>query len=162
MRIHRGFVLTEWHGRYLFWELIRHCFFALMYRPRSDHIPLVLCLLFLLCVHGNAQGKMPICVIPCKTNNFCATWWSTKNTVQEGWWTVSKTSQLTFEWSMRGHHVLIDVLWSMWSSVIYSMSSMNHQSFISADSTIFFQTKALHVRCEWKETPFGMLSLRKP
>ncbi|KAM9447566.1 B- and T-lymphocyte attenuator-like isoform 2-T2 [Salvelinus alpinus] len=34
-----------------------------MDRPRSDHILLVLCLLFLLCVHGNAQDQGPTCEV---------------------------------------------------------------------------------------------------
>ncbi|XP_064800230.1 uncharacterized protein LOC135519099 isoform X2 [Oncorhynchus masou masou] len=39
-----------------------------MYRPRSDHILLVLCLLFLLCVHGNAQDQGPTCELRVKRN----------------------------------------------------------------------------------------------
>nr|XP_046217111.1 B- and T-lymphocyte attenuator-like isoform X2 [Oncorhynchus gorbuscha] len=39
-----------------------------MYRPRSDHILLVLCLLFLLCVHGNAQDQGPTCEVRVKRN----------------------------------------------------------------------------------------------
>ncbi|CAB1328932.1 unnamed protein product [Coregonus sp. 'balchen'] len=39
-----------------------------MDRPRSDHILLVLCLLFLLCVHGNAQDQGPKCEVRVKRN----------------------------------------------------------------------------------------------
>ncbi|XP_035619877.1 B- and T-lymphocyte attenuator-like isoform X23 [Oncorhynchus keta] len=39
-----------------------------MYRPRSDHILLVLCLLFLLCVHGNTQDQGPTCEVRVKRN----------------------------------------------------------------------------------------------
>ncbi|XP_014029481.1 B- and T-lymphocyte attenuator [Salmo salar] len=39
-----------------------------MDRLRSDHILLVLCLLFLLCVHGNAQGQGPTCEMRVKRN----------------------------------------------------------------------------------------------
>uniref|UniRef100_A0A4W5RMN6 Ig-like domain-containing protein n=1 Tax=Hucho hucho TaxID=62062 RepID=A0A4W5RMN6_9TELE len=39
-----------------------------MDRPCSDHILLVQCLLFLLCVHGNAQDQGPACEVRVKRN----------------------------------------------------------------------------------------------